>query len=391
MTPSLRTVIDTLEAAYPPHLAEPWDAVGLVCGDPDEPAGTVLVCVDVTDEVVDAAIEAGAGLILAHHPLLLRGVESVAADTPKGRLLHRLIRARCALYSAHTNADKARPGVSDALARLLGLEETVPLVPEPAAALDKWVVMVPEGSADQVSEAMFAAGAGALGDYRDCQWSVVGTGQFLPVDAARPAIGALGELTRIDEARLEMVAPRGRRGAVLQALRFAHPYEEPAFDVFTQAALDSDLGLGRVGRLARPTTLRAFTEHAAAVLPRAAWPIRAAGDPDAVVQTVAVCGGAGDSAIGAATAAGADVYLTGDLRHHVVDESLRAGSPALIDAGHWATEFPWCGDAAEVLAGAGCRAVVYQRPTDPFTLAPVPDDPSAGVPEHPAAHPDERP
>lgn len=368
MTLTLDAVRRSLDAAYPPGLAESWDAVGLVCGDPDDEVTSALVCVDVTDAVVDRALELEADLIVAHHPLLLRGVESVAADTPKGRLIHRLIRGGCALYSAHTNADKVRGGVSDALAELLGVHDTVPLAPEPLAPLDKWVVMVPEGSADQVTAAMFTAGAGRLGDYSDCMWSVVGTGQFLPAPGATPAIGAVGDLTRVDEERVEMVAPRGLRGPVLAALRAAHPYEEPAFDVFAQVALDSDIGVGRVGRLDEPTTLADFVAHVRRVLPKAPWGIRAAGDPQRRVHTVAVCGGSGDSLIGAAASAGADVYVTADLRHHVVDESLRASSPALVDAGHWATEFPWCVSAAELLAGIGCTATVYEPTTDPFNL-----------------------
>ncbi|AVM01076.1 Nif3-like dinuclear metal center hexameric protein [Gordonia iterans] len=368
MTVTLGEVVARLDDAYPPRLAESWDAVGLVCGDPADEVSAALVCVDVTEAVVDEALASGAQLILAHHPLLLRGVESVAADTPKGRLIHRLIRGGCALFAAHTNADKVRGGVSDALADVLGLQATTPLQPEPAQPLDKWVVMVPEGNTEQVSEAMFDAGCGAIGDYRDCMWSVVGTGQFLPLDAANPAVGAIGDLTRVDEARVEVVAPRGRRTAVLEALRAAHPYEEPAFDVFAQVALDSDVGLGRIGRLAEPMSLREFVSDVGRVLPTAPWGVRAAGDPDAAVSTVAVCGGAGDSLIGAATAAGADVYLTADLRHHVVDEALRSGSPALIDAGHWATEFPWCVGAAELLADIGCAATVHQPPTDPFNL-----------------------
>ncbi|MFT4087823.1 MAG: Nif3-like dinuclear metal center hexameric protein [Gordonia sp. (in: high G+C Gram-positive bacteria)] len=368
MSIRLGDVIARLDDAYPPRLAESWDAVGLVCGDPDDVVSSAMVCVDVNDAVVDAALDAGVQLLLAHHPLLMRGVESVAADTPKGRSIHRLIRGGCALFSAHTNADKARNGVSDALAEALGVLDTVPLVPEPLDGLDKWVVMVPEGNVDQVSEAMFAAGGGAIGDYRDCLWSVVGVGQFLPGESSNPVIGGIGELTRVDEVRVEMVAPKARRNALLSALRHAHPYEEPAFDVFTQAALDSDVGLGRVGHLVEPILLAEFVARAARVLPAAPWGVRAAGDPDELVRTVAVCGGAGDSMIGAATAAGVDVYVTGDLRHHVVDEARRAGAPALVDAGHWATEFPWCVKAAELLADIGCPAMVYREPTDPFTV-----------------------
>lgn len=374
MSPRLREVIDHLETVYPPHLAEQWDAVGLVCGDPDEVAEKVLVCVDVTDAVVDRALAEGVQLVVAHHPLLMRGATTVAADTPKGRILHRLIRGGCALFSAHTNADKARRGVSDALAEALGLLNTVPLAPESTDPLDKWVVMVPEGNADQVSEALFNAGAGSLGDYRNCQWSVVGTGQFLPIDGAVPAIGAIGALTRVDEQRVETVAPRRLREPILAALRASHPYEEPAFDVFEQASVHSDIGLGRVGRLPEPMSFAEFVDHAGRVLPRAAWPIRGAGDPDAIVEIVAVCGGAGDSMIGAASALDADVYLTGDLRHHVVDESLRDGSPALVDAGHWATEFPWCGTVVDILGEIGCRATIFHEPTDPFCVVAGPKE-----------------
>ncbi|MGV9480750.1 Nif3-like dinuclear metal center hexameric protein [Gordonia aichiensis] len=359
---------DLLDSTYPPRLAEAWDSVGLVCGDRAEPVGRALICVDVTDAVVDAAIEAAVDLIVAHHPLLLRGVDSVAADTAKGRILHRLIRSHTALFTAHTNADSARGGVSDALARVLGVVDTSPVAPAPLAPMDKWVVMVPEGSAEQVSEAMFAAGAGAIGEYRDCAWTVVGVGQFEARGAANPTIGSLGERTHVDEARVEMVAARGVRRSVLAALRSAHPYEEPAFDILAEEPIDSDAGLGRVGRLEVPTTVGQFVTRAAGVL-RSPWGVRATGDPDRVVETVAVCGGAGDSLLDTVRGLGVDLYLTGDLRHHPVDEALRAGGPVLVDAGHWATEFPWCAEVARLLTDELRLDVeVFEAPTDPFTV-----------------------
>lgn len=366
--PVLARVIAGLEQAFPPRLAQGWDSVGLVCGDPADPVARALVCVDVTPAVVSRAVADGCGLIVAHHPLLLRGVDTVAASTPKGALIHRLIRAGCALYTAHTNADSARPGVSDALAELLGLRETAVLQPIPTE-LDKWVVLVPVAAAPGVRAALFAAGAGEVGDYRHCAWTVEGTGQFEPLAGAAPAIGAVGALTEVAEARVEVVAPRTSRTALLVALRSAHPYEEPAFDVLELAGLPGGAGLGRIGELERELSLREFVGFAGARLPRSAWGIRAAGDPDRRIRRVAVCGGAGDSLIGTATAAGADAYLTGDLRHHVVDEALRAGSPALIDAGHWATEFPWCEPTAGLLVGLGVSAAVFGEPTDPFGMA----------------------
>ncbi|MFT4199445.1 Nif3-like dinuclear metal center hexameric protein [Gordonia sp. (in: high G+C Gram-positive bacteria)] len=369
---TLASIIARLETAFPPTLAQEWDSVGLVCGDPAETVERVLVCVDVTAEVVDEAASSGCGLVVAHHPLLLRGVDTVAASTPKGALVHRLIRAGCALYTAHTNADSARPGVSDALADLLGVIDTVPLEPVPTGPLDKWVVMVPVDDAPALRAGLFGAGAGEIGDYRHCAWTVVGTGQFEPLPGARPAIGAVGGVSQVEEARVEVVAPRSARAAVHAALRQTHPYEEPAFDVLELAALPSGIGLGRVGELVEETTLAGFVAVVGRRLRMAPWGIRAAGDPDRRIRRVAVCGGAGDSLIGAAARAGADVYLTGDLRHHVVDESLRAGGPAFIDAGHWATEFPWCAPTAELIAGLGVPATVFEQPTDPFGLSAAP-------------------
>jgi dinuclear metal center YbgI/SA1388 family protein len=258
-------LITALDAAYPPELAEQWDSVGLVCGDPAEQATRVLFAVDATAAVVDEALDWHADALVAHHPLLLRGVDTIGVHTAKGALLHRLIRSRCALFTAHTNADAAVPGVSDALAATLGLAVTGPLHPDPL----------------------------------------------------RPGIG-----------------------------------------------------IGRIARLPRPETLREFTARAAHALPATAGGVRAAGDPDRMLETVAVCGGAGDSLLEAAARAGVDAYLTGDLRHHPADEQLRTGGPALLDAAHWATEFPWCAQAQAVLHETLPDVVtrISVRRTDPWTL-----------------------
>jgi dinuclear metal center YbgI/SA1388 family protein len=367
---TLAELVATLETAYPPRLAEPWDSVGLVCGDPEEAVRRVLFAVDVTAAVVDEAVQWGAQAVVAHHPLLLRGVDSVSADRPKGALVHRLIRAGCALFTAHTNADAAAPGVSDALAAALGLTVTGPLDPKPVAAVDKWTVQVPPEQADAVLAALFAAGAGGSGDYREAAWRVTGTGQFRPLDGANPAVGAIGELARVTEDRLEVVAPAGSRAAVLAALRSAHPYEEPAYHVTERAALTGHQGLGRIGTLTEPLTLREFTARAAAALPATTWGVRAAGDPDRILRTVAVCGGAGDSLLDTAARRGVDAYLTADLRHHPADEHLRRSGPALIDAAHWATEFPWCAQAAAVVRDGlpDLETRVSTVRTDPWTV-----------------------
>lgn len=273
--PTVADVVAVLDSRYPPGLAESWDAVGLVCGDPADPVGRVLFVVDVVEATVEEALSAGAQLIVAHHPLLLRGVHGVAATDYKGRLVHRMIRAGVALYVAHTNADAANPGVSDALANRLGLRDTRPLAPRPD---------------------------------------------------------------------------------------------------------DETLGIGRVGELATPLRLADFVAHAAVVLPATTAGVRASGDPDRIVTTVAVCGGAGDSFLAAATQAGADAYVTADLRHHPVSEHAEAGGPALVDVAHWASEQPWLDDAAamlrDTLGETTVETLVSDLVTDPWTLHGAPPAPS---------------
>ena len=370
MSARLADVIEVLDQAYPPRLAESWDSVGLVCGDPDDVLESVTVAVDATPAVVDEVPEAG--LLLAHHPLLLRGVDTVAASTPKGALVHRLIRTGRSLFTAHTNADSASPGVSDALAEALGI--TVDAVLEPlttAGDLDKWVIYVPRENAEAVREAVFAAGAGHIGDYSHCSWSVSGIGQFLPHEGASPAVGGVGSVERVAEDRFEVVAPARARGAVLAAMRAAHPYEEPAFDIFALVPPPGDAGLGRIGTLAQPEPLRRFVSRVDAALPRTSWGVRAAGDPEMLVSRVAVCGGAGDSLLAAADRADVQAYVTADLRHHPADEHRRASNVALIDVAHWASEFPWCEQAAETLRcrfEAALPVRVCTIRTDPWNI-----------------------
>ena len=352
MTASLADVVAVLDELYPPALAESWDAVGLVTGDPDQPVRRVLLAVDPMRAVIDEAIGRQADLILAHHPLLLRGVNSVAATTPKGRVVHDLIRAGTALHVCHTNADNANPGVSDALAAALGLRDTRPLKPLPEAPMDKLVVYVPRAEADALIDALASAGAGRIGDYERCAWSTTGEGTFRPLAGANPTLGRVGDVERVPEARVEMVLPRHRRRAVVEALLAAHSYEEPAYDVFELAALPGGQGGGRVGELERAESLRDFAERVATALPATEQGVRVAGDPDRPVRSVAVVGGAGDSEFDRVRSAGVDAYVTADLRHHPATEARAYGVPALVDVAHWASEWPWLTDAARLLTEA---------------------------------------
>ena len=370
MATRLGDIIDVLDAAYPPHLAQSWDSVGLVCGDPAESVTSVTVAVDATAETVSRVPDGG--LLLAHHPLLLRGVDSVSADSAKGALIHSMIRTGRSLFTAHTNADSAAPGVSDALASALGLRVRDVLDPAPSGpVLDKWVVFVPAPDAEAVRSAMFAAGAGHLGDYSHCSWSSVGTGQFLPHDGASPAIGTVGTVEYVEEQRVEMVAPASRRSAVLAGLRAGHPYEEPAFDILALQNPAGGVGLGRIAELPEPEPLSAFVARVRKALPPTSWGVRASGDPAAPVSRVAVCGGAGDSLLSTVAAAGVQAYVTADLRHHPADEHRRVSDVALVDVAHWASEFPWCAQAADLLRshfGTSLPVTVCDVRTDPWNI-----------------------
>ena len=263
MTSSVAQVVAALERRYPPELASDWDAVGLVCGDPSASVSRVLFAVDPVMSVVDEAMATGADMIVTHHPLFLRGVHSVAPTTPKGRVIHTLIGHGIALYCAHTNADHARPGVSDALANACGLTETTAIDP-----------------------------AGA------------------------------------------------------------------------------QVGTGRMGTLDQATTLGDLADRLVDALPATEHGIRVAGDLDSPVRTIAVCGGAGDSLL-EQLGDSADVYVTGDLRHHRAQDHLLATGKSLIDVPHWAAEWLWLPDAANALEqdlGAGSVVTsVSNIDTSPWT------------------------
>jgi dinuclear metal center YbgI/SA1388 family protein len=372
---TLADVVGVLDRLYDPRWAADWDAVGLVTGDPDQSVRRVLLAVDPVQPVVDDAVTWGADLLVTHHPLLLRGVHSVAVGHPKGRAVTALVSAGVALHVAHTNADVADPGVSDALAGTLGLTDLRPLRPATADPLDKLVTFVPEADAERVVDALAAAGAGRLGDYERCAFTSPGTGTFTPLAGASPRVGRVGTREQVAETRIEMVLARHRRTAVVGALRASHPYEEPAFDLVELAALPGARGLGRVGTWAPGGTLGDFAGQVAAVLPATRAGVRVGGDPDRPVRTVAVCGGAGDDLFDEVRAAGVDAYLTADLRHHPASEALAHGGPGLVDVSHWASEWPWLGDCARLLRaglGAGADTVetrVSTRVTDPWTSA----------------------
>ncbi len=369
--PSLTHVVDLLHSWYPPHTAESWDAVGLVAGDPKQDVRKVMFAVDVTAEVAAEAADWGADLLVVHHPLFLKPVHGFAATTPKGRTLATLAKAGCALLTAHTNADQATGGVSEALATALGLADQAPIVPAPGVPMDKLTVYVPTDAAAVVRAAVAEAGAGTIGNYDFASFSSRGQGRFRPLPGAEPMIGTVGEIAEVEEMRVEVVLPRGQRSQVVAAMRGAHPYEEPAYDVVEVADGEVALGgTGRIGTIAR-TTLGEFAEAVAEALPDTAHGVRVAGDPARSVRRVAVCGGAGDFLLDTIGRTDADVYVTSDLRHHPAAEFAERGGPALVDVAHWAAEWTWLPVVAARVRDALGDAVqtrVSELVTDPWTM-----------------------
>ena len=268
----VRDVVAAMEVRYRPAWAEDWDAVGLVCGDPSVAVTKIHFAVDATPAVVDEAIASGAQMLITHHPLLFDPVQSVAATTTKGAIIHRLISNGVALFAAHTNADRANPGVSDALATALCLMD------------------------------------------------------------------------------IEVLEPLSE---------------------------DDQVGLGRVGRLGEPMSLQAFVEHVHSALPVGVAGVKATGDPQAMIQRIAVCGGAGGSALPAVLAADVDAYVTSDLSHHRAGEfadDVDGGRPFLIDATHFGTEWPWLQQAADLLTsdlatfGTTVETTISILSTDPWRI-----------------------
>lgn len=345
------TVGDAIEALgerAPFEKAAGWDPVGLQLGDPGAPARRVGVCHEVTERVVAAVEAAPVDLLVSYHPLLFEPASRlVAGPTPAGRAL-RLARAGVALAVVHTNFDVCAGGTADALAAALGLEDARGFGPLYGVDAIKVATFLPAGAADRVLEAVSRAGAGRVGGYTHCSFRAPGTGSFFPGRGTAPVTGEAARLNLEPEVRIEFPAARAREREVLAALVAAHPYEEPAFDVYDRRG---DTGLvGRIGRPAAGATLASLAETARAAL--GGDTLRIAGDPSTAVERVAVVPGSGEDFLDAAAEAGAHALVTGDLRHHAARRALDRGL-VLVDPGHVATERPGVRRLGEALSGVG--------------------------------------
>lgn len=363
--------LSVLHDRYPPAQAAGWDNVGLQVGDPAWPVERVLVTLDVTAAVLAEAGEVAHTLVLAHHPLLFRPLTRLTPDTAAGRLALLAATERIAVAAAHTNLDVTDDGAgtNDPLVALLELTEVRPVTTElREGGRLKLVAFVPPEALEPVLDAVSAAGAGRIGDYERCSFRVEGTGTFRPLPGTDPYSGSgIGQDASERELRLEVELPRSRAGAVVAALLAAHPYDEVAYDLVP--LLDgATTGFGRVGHLPRPLRLEDLAARIRTGLP--APHLRFAGDPDREVVRVAIVGGAGDSLVEAARLSGADVFVTGDLRHHVTLDAVGLGLQ-LIDAGHHATEAAAM-PAFRQRVEAAARAVGRTAPVVASTTSTVP-------------------
>lgn len=332
--PTVADIVRFLECFAPSDLAADWDNVGLLLGDRAARVKGVMTCLTVTPESAAEAVESDAQLIVTHHPILFRGAKRLTADHPEGRMLLALARAGVAVCSPHTAFDNTRGGINELLAGRLRLTEVVPLRRREGPRQCKVVVFVPDADLARVAEALFAAGAGHIGEYRECSYRLEGTGTFFGSEAANPTVGKKGRREEVKEWRLEVVCPESRVEPVVAALRKAHSYEEPAFDIYPLRPAAA-VGEGRVGRLPRPTTLRKLARTVKGFLK--SGPVQAVGDPEQEVQRVAIACGAGGEFLTDAVRARAEALLTGEARFHDY-LAARAQGLGLILPGHYATE-----------------------------------------------------
>jgi dinuclear metal center YbgI/SA1388 family protein len=366
--PTVAEFATYLERFAPCATAAEWDNVGLLLGDPTSPVERVMTCLTITPDVSEEAIRQGAQLIVSHHPVLFRGAKKLTTATPDGKAVLPLLRAGIAVYSPHTAFDNCESGINDGLCRRLGIANAVPLRPRESHRRQcKLVVFVPDSDLQKVSDAVFAAGAGVIGQYNECSFRLAGTGTFYGTDSTNPTVGPKGRREDVAEWRLEVVVPESLVATVVAAMRKAHSYEEPAFDIYPLKPGTSG-GEGRIGELAEPTTLGELAKRARTALGAAG--VQVVGDANRSVWTVAVACGAAGEFLSDAIRRKADVFVTGEVRFHDA-LAAREANVGLLLPGHYATERPGVEDLAAKLAAdfPGVTAWVSRAERDPLSIA----------------------
>ncbi len=321
----IKDIAAAIENIVPLKLAQDWDNVGLLIGDAQRNVKNILLTIDVTGDVVAEAKRLKTDLIISYHPVIWDGLKQITADGSSGAV-YNLIKAGIAVFSIHTALDAAIGGVNDGLAEIVGICDAEPIgdyVDNPVGDNYKLVVFVPIESAAKISNAVFAAGAGAIGNYRNCSFGAAGTGTFLPLKGAKPAIGKKGKPEKVPEIRFETIVPSEKLDSVIAAIKKTHPYDAPAFDVFKLHDTQSKFGLGRIGKVAPPVWIKQIIGKIKKYT--GAKAVGIVGDEKRLVKTAAVCAGSCGKIINTVIAAKADCYVTGELKHHQALAAQEAG------------------------------------------------------------------
>ncbi|MBE0640621.1 MAG: Nif3-like dinuclear metal center hexameric protein [Bacteroidales bacterium] len=322
-----------LDQKYPLSLQESYDNCGWLIGEPEAETTGALITLDITEEVLKEAIHLGLNLVIAHHPIIFKGLKRISGQSEVERCVRLALRHGLSIYAAHTNLDHSAGGVSFALAEKLGLKNVRVLRPMDGQ-LRKLVTFCPASHVEEVRQAMFAAGAGQIGNYDQCSFSAEGYGTFRAGTGAEPYVGSVGEQHREPETRIETVFPTHLTPAVLAAMHSAHPYEEVAYDLYTLQNSWTHAGPGVLGNYDLPLPAAEFLSLVKTVT--GVGLIRHTFPADRMVSTVALCGGAGSFLIHDAVKAGADAFVTADLKYHDFHDA--AEKLLLVDSGHYETE-----------------------------------------------------
>lgn len=326
-----QSLIQAFEARVPKSLAMENDRIGLQIGTLNKPIKRIMITLDVLENVIDEAIEKHVDLILSHHAIIYRPLKTMRTDQGQSKLVAKCIQHDLAVYVAHTNLDIAEGGLNDWLAEALQLNQLEILSPTQSEALYKVAVYVPQTHANQVREAMGRQGAGYIGDYSYCSFNTEGIGTFRPEQGANPFIGTIGELEQVEEVKVETIVTENQLKRVIQAMKRAHPYEEVAYDCYLLENKGKSYGLGRIGKLKTPLSLKELALKTKSIFNLEGC--RVVGDLNRPVSKVAVLGGDGNGFVQQAAFKGADVLITGDIYYHTAHDAILEGL-ALIDVGH---------------------------------------------------------
>jgi dinuclear metal center YbgI/SA1388 family protein len=330
---TVREITDYLEEWAPPAYQESYDNSGLITGSPDLAVKGILVTLDCTEPVVQEAIDKGCNLIVAHHPIVFKGLKKITGKTYVERTVIKAIENRVAIYAIHTNLDHVATGVNRKICEKLGLKNLRVLAPK-NDVLSKLVTFIPHENADAVLQALYKAGAGQIGNYQNCSFQAEGTGTFMPNDQANPHIGQANRQESVREMRAEVIFPLHREGAVLQALRAAHPYEEVAYYLSSLKNEHQQVGAGMTGELEKPLEPIAFLERLKNNM--ALQTIRHTRLLKNPIQKVAVCGGSGSFLLPHAIRSKSDIFITADFKYH---EFFDAEDKIVVaDIGHYESE-----------------------------------------------------